>query len=270
MLKEHGIVSLLNVPVVADGVVWGVLEVDSEVPRHFSQADTKFLTAMGQILGMAVQRKLLERRTEDMAKNAAAEVEQQKMLMRELVHRDKNDFQLIMALLVMQQAGQPDPNVQQAFRHVMDRVTAISMAHDHLAMRPGVGTIDLADYMQALCGNLDRRSDGVRIVTRFEHTDLVRERAVPLGLIVNELVTNAIKHAFPDGRGTVRVEFTTHRDTEQGHLIVADDGEGMGPPRPGSAGLHLVENLAGQIGGLVERNSPGQGTMFRISFPLVV
>lgn len=163
VLKEHGIVSLLNVPVVADGVVWGVLEVDSEVPRHFNQADTKFLTAMGQILGMAVQRKLLERRTEDMAKKAAAEVEQQKMLMRELVHRDKNDFQLIMALLVMQQAGQPDPNVQQAFRHVMDRVTAISMAHDHLAMRPGAGTIDLADE---LCGKL---GDGLvrrRAVTR--------------------------------------------------------------------------------------------------------
>jgi GAF domain-containing protein len=147
VLQEHGIVSALNVPVAADGVVWGVLEVDSETPRHFSQSDVKFLTAMGNILGMAIQRKLLENRAEDIARKAVAEVEQQKTLMRELLHRDKNDFQLIMMLLVMQKAKQQDTNVRQAFRHVLDRVGAIGMAHDQLTMRPGSGTIDLAAYL---------------------------------------------------------------------------------------------------------------------------
>ncbi|HYD67124.1 sensor histidine kinase [Azospirillum sp.] len=270
VLQEHGIVSALNVPMAADGVVWGVLEVDSEEPRHFSQSDAKFLTAMGNILGMAVQRKLLEHHAGNVARKAIADVEQQKMLMRELLHRDKNDFQLIMALLVMQQSKQQDPNVRQAFRHVLDRVAAISMAHDQLSMRPETGTIDLADYLQALCGNFDQRREGIRIETQCEHADLVRERAVPLGLITNELVTNAIKHAFPDGRGTVRVEFTVDQATEQGRLTVADNGTGMGPPRPGSAGLPLVQSLAEQVGASVRQESPGRGTVFRITFPLVV
>jgi two-component system, sensor histidine kinase PdtaS len=270
VLQEHGIVSALNVPVAADGVVWGVLEVDSETPRHFSQSDVKFLTAMGNILGMAIQRKLLENRAEDIARKAVAEVEQQKTLMRELLHRDKNDFQLIMMLLVMQKAKQQDTNVRQAFRHVLDRVGAIGMAHDQLTMRPGSGTIDLAAYLQALCGNFDQRREGIRVEAHCEPAELVHERAVPLGLIVNELVTNSIKHAFPGGQGTVQVEFTVDRDIEQGCMTVADDGAGMGPPRPGSSGLQLVQSLAAQIGGSVEQVNPGQGTVFRISFPLVL
>jgi two-component sensor histidine kinase/putative methionine-R-sulfoxide reductase with GAF domain len=270
VLQDHGIVSVLNVPVAADGVVWGVLEVDSEISRHFSRSDVKFLTAMGNILGMAVQRKLLENRAEDITRKAIAEVEQQKTLMRELVHRDRNDFQLVIALLVVQKAKQPDPDVQQAFRHVLDRVGAISMAHDQLVMRPGSGTIDLAAYLQALCGNFDQRREDIRVETHCAPAELVHERAVRLGLIVNELVTNAIKHAFPSSQGTVRVEFTVDRDIEQGCLTVADDGAGMGPPRPGSSGLQLVQSLAAQIGGSVERVNPGHGTAFRISFPLVI
>jgi len=270
VLAEHGIISALNVPVAVDGVVWGTLEVDSEIPRHFSEPDVKFLTTIGNILGMAIQRMLQDRHVEAIAKKAIAEVEQQKVLMRELLHRDKNDFQLIMALLVMQMGKQPDPNIKQAFRHVLDRVAAVSMAHDQLSMRPETATIDLADYLQALCGNFDRRREGVEVEAACEHAELARERAVPLGLIVNELATNAIKHAFPDGRGTVRVEFTVDHDTEQGCLTVADNGAGMGPPRLGSAGLQLVQNLAKQVGGSVEQIALGKGTMFRISFPLVL
>ncbi|QCO07266.1 GAF domain-containing protein (plasmid) [Azospirillum argentinense] len=270
VLAEHGIISAVNVPIAVDGVVWGTLEVDSETPRHFSEIDVQFLTAMGNILGMAVQRMLQDRHVEAIAKKAIAEVEQQKTLMRELLHRDKNDFQLIMALLVTQMSKQLGPDVKQAFRHVADRVAAISMAHDQLSIRPETGTIDMGDYLQALCGNFAHRREGVQVEARCEHAELVRERAVPLGLITNELVTNAVKHAFPSGPGTVRVEFTVDHDTEQGCLTIADDGVGMGPPRPGSAGLRLVQSLAAQVGGTVQQNSPGHGTVFNITFPLVV
>jgi two-component sensor histidine kinase len=270
VLQEHGIISALNVPVAADGILWGVLEVDSEVPRHFSHSDVQFLAAMGNILGMAVHRKLQADHTAEILKKAITDAEQQKTLMRELLHRDKNDFQMVMALLVMQEMKQDDPGVRQAFKHVMDRVSAISMAHDQLSMRPNLGTIDVADYLGALCGNLDQRREGIQVRAECEHAELVHERAVPLGLMVNELVTNAIKHAFPGGQGSVTVTFTVMRETEHGCVIVVDDGVGMGPPRPGSSGLRLVNSLAGQVGASVEQSSPGQGTVFRISFPLVL
>ncbi|WP_207456611.1 histidine kinase dimerization/phosphoacceptor domain -containing protein [Azospirillum sp. SYSU D00513] len=269
ILRDHGIVSALNVPVTVAGTVWGVLEVDSETPRHFSDADVKFLTSMANILGMAVQHRLAEARSEDAAARMLRETEQQRTLMRELVHRDKNDFQMIMALLLMQKRKQRDAEAIRGFAHVMDRVSAISMAHDQLAMRPDQPTIDVAAYLQALCGNLEHRSEHVRIRPALVSAELSHERAVSLGLITNELVTNAIKHAFPDGKGTVRVEFTTDPAVGEGCLTVADDGVGMGPPRPGSSGMQLTNGLARQIGGTIERIPSERGTTFQLRFLMV-
>ncbi|HYF89993.1 sensor histidine kinase, partial [Azospirillum sp.] len=90
-----------------------------------------------------------------------------------------------------------------------------------------------------------------------------------LGLITNELVTNAVKYAFPDGSGTVRVEFTADEGRGQGCLIVADNGIGMGEPRPGSTGLTLVAGLAQQLGGEVEQAPTERGTKFCLCFLLV-
>lgn len=268
-LCEHGIISVLNVPIGMDGAVWGVLEVDSDTPRHFNQDDLVFLSAMGGILGLAIQSIHRDESAMDIAAKANLEIEQQRMLMRELAHRDKNDFQMIIAILLIQMDKQRDPEAVRGLKLSIDRVSAISMAHDQLAMRPGQLTIDIATYLQALCGNLGHRSEGVAIETHFDSIEITHERAVALGLITNELVTNAIKYAFPDSKGTIRVEFTADHADGQGHLIVADDGIGMGAARPGSSGLKLVEGLAGQIGGTVEREAVDRGTTFRISFLLM-
>jgi two-component system, sensor histidine kinase PdtaS len=88
--------------------------------------------------------------------------------------------------------------------------------------------------------------------------------------MINELVTNALKHAFPDSRpGAVRVTFRADPNGE-GHVSVADDGIGMGPSRPGSSGTDLVRALARQIGGTVVYDTSEQGTTANILFPLVI
>jgi two-component sensor histidine kinase len=93
---------------------------------------------------------------------------------------------------------------------------------------------------------------------------------VPLGLIVNELVTNAIKYAFPDGRGgTIKVTFRADAEASKGCLCVADDGVGMTEPRPVGLGLRLIESLARQIEGRVTSKSSDQGTTFQVDFLLV-
>ena len=269
LLREHGIVSLLNVPVAADGIVWGVLEVDSGTPRHFGKDDVVFLMALANILGLAIQGMLQERHTETVATRALRDAERQQMLLREHAHRTKNDFQIIVALLLAQKGRHRDPDIVNEYRQIVARVTAISMAHDQLAMRPDQPTIEIVTYLTALCGSLEHRGEHVRVETRLDSADLSHEWAVCLGLITNELVTNALKHAFPDGKGTVRVEFTADPETGQGCLIVSDDGVGMGPPRSGSSGLRLVQGLAGQIGGTVEQEPVERGTRFCICFLLV-
>jgi two-component sensor histidine kinase len=270
VLRDHGIVAVLNVPVAVDGTVWGVLEVDSEVSRHFGQMDINFLLVMANILGSAIHsRQALEAAT-SVGAEALLALTQYKTLFRELLHRDKNDFQLIVSILLMQKRKHQDPEAKRSFDHVIDRVSAISLAHDQLSTREGSGNIELADYLGALCGNLGQRREEITVHADLDRAELTHDRAVPLGLMINELVTNALKHAFPDSRpGAVRVTFRADPNGE-GHVSVADDGVGMGPSRPGSSGTDLVRALARQIGGTVVYDTSEQGTTANILFPLVI
>ena len=269
VLREHGIVSLLNVPIAVDGVVWGVLEVDSDTPRHFGQDDAGFLLTLGNVLGLALQSRMsLQRNTQEAAKTAAA-LAAQKVMLSELEHRFKNDFQLIQSLLAIQIRKSGNEALRGDFRHVMDRVATIGMGHDLLSASGAEGIVDLSNYLRALCGSLNQRREQVRIETDLDRVRMPHERAVPLGLVVNELVTNALKHAYPgDATGVVRVTFNATPSGE-GVLCVRDDGAGMGPSREGSSGTDLVARLVQQIGGAIEQVEQQKGTGFCVRFPLV-
>jgi len=269
VLQDHGIVSVLNVPVVIDGAAWGVAEVDSATPRHFGADDVQFLSALANILGLALQARMRLQRATEAEASTALTLARERTLLEELRHRSKNDLQLILAMLVLQKRKQTSEEARRGFGHIMDRVTAVSMAHDQLAPGRGAGRVELAEYLQALCGNLAQRRESVQIETQLTHAEMPHDRAVPLGLIVNELVTNALKYAFPEGRpGTIHVGFETTPNGE-GCLRVRDDGIGMGPPRPGSSGIELVRRLVQQIGGCMEREEVASGTGFMVWFPLV-
>lgn len=269
VLSDHGIVSALNTPIVVDGAVWGVLEVDSATGRHFAADDTQFLCALANTLGLALHGRCGITRAEEAEARTALALARERTLLRELRHRSKNDLQLILSMLLMQQRKQTDPQAKRGFGHLMDRVVAIGLAHDQLVPSTEAGRIDLADYLEALCGNLAKRRDSVRIETELARAEMPHDRAVPLGLIVNELVTNALKYAFPgERRGKIQVEFRSTAEGE-GRLSVRDDGIGMGPPRPGGSGMELVRSFVAQIGGRMEREDLQQGTGFSVCFPLV-
>ena len=265
-LREHGIISTLNVPVAVDGVVWGVLAADSEVQRDFTNDEVVFLSAMANILGLALQGMVQQRRTKKSAERALRAVDRQKMLRHELGHRAKNDFQMVIAILLIQMDKQQDAQLATVFKHVIAQISAISVAYDQLFMQDDQANLEIATYLEALCGNLRHRCEGIEIETHLESTELTHDCAVSLGLITNELVTNAIKHAFPEGKGTVHVEFTTDRDRGRSCLTVTDNGIGMSTPRPDSAGLRLIQQLAQQIGGSVDHEPVERGTRFCISF----
>ncbi len=270
LLHDHGIVSLLNAPISVDGIVWGVLEVDSTTPRYFGADDAWFLAAMANILGLALYGRMALHRLADTAARAALALTQEQTLLEELRHRSKNDLQLVLAMLLIEKRRHTDGQVRRGLDDVMDRVSAIGMAHDQLAPDRDAGRVELADYLRALCNNLRLRREDVRIEVNLVCISIPPEHAVPLGLIVNELVTNALKYAFPDGRsGTIRVDLESLRHGEA-HLSVRDDGIGMGVPRPGSSGTELVRRLVQQVGGHLDREEMQQGTGFVVSFPVVI
>jgi two-component sensor histidine kinase len=209
---------------------------------------------------------------------------EKEVLLQEVHHRVKNNLQLIASLLRMQAANFHDPQLMAAFRESQDRVESIALIHEQLYESQDLRKVDIARNADMLLVKLFH-SHGVdpgRITGRvaIESSNakpfiLAVDQAIPVGLILNELISNALKHAFPDGRaGAIVVEGHTRRG--EVHLAVRDNG--IGAPEDfkiektgGSLGLRIVAILARQLKGTFnfQRNRSGQatGSVFRISFP---
>ena len=202
LLRQHHIVSLVNVPVLTAGAAWGVLEIDSTSPRDFSQDTIEFLTAAAALIAAFVQRHITDPGEAARVAAAAVEAQNRDVLLREMQHRVKNSFQLILASIAIQKRRHPTEDVLRALDHVASRINAISLAHDQLAPREEGQIVKLSDYLRALCLSIKQQAEGIDIDLQADELEMSIDRAVPLGLILNEAATNSLKHAFgPDGGG---------------------------------------------------------------------
>jgi two-component sensor histidine kinase len=154
----------------------------------------------------------------------------------------------------------------------LHRVEALGALYAKLQAADTVDAIDAASYLDGLCRDLvasvENGGAAISLETDIESELLPTERAIPIGLIVNELVTNAIKYAFPPNtrKGTILVTFK--REPAGLRLTVADDGKGVDPQRADSGlGSRLVEGFAQQLGAQLERESGSRGTTVRLLLP---
>jgi chemotaxis protein methyltransferase CheR len=194
------------------------------------------------------------------------------MLLQELTHRVKNSLQIIAAMVRIEARSHKSGEGKAALERVSHRIDALGQLYSKLSKANTVEAVDAATYLDELCRDLIasvHKEGGTSIVlkTDIESELLPTDRAIPIGLIVNELVTNAVKYAFPgDTKGTVLV--TLKRVPGELRLTVADDGQGVDPRRADSGlGGRLVEGFAQQLGGQVERESDSQGTTVRLILP---
>jgi two-component sensor histidine kinase len=268
VLQEHGIISVINVPVMFDGTTWGVFEVDSEEQLSFDDVDVAFLSGFAQVLGLAIYRIEAEQRALTTAAQVAREAARTETLLKELQHRVRNNFQTILAFLSIQRRHASTPESKERFGAVMDRVHAIALAHDQLTLAEGGSEVEFCEYLHALCRNIDPQDGRIRIEMKGSRALVPLDRAVPAGLIVAELCTNALKHAFNDLGGSIRVEFSLSPDIGQGCIVVEDDGKGMGPAREGGLGMALIDSFVQQLNGRIERDEVEKGTRIRVWFPL--
>jgi two-component sensor histidine kinase len=194
------------------------------------------------------------------------------MLMQELTHRVKNSLQLIAAIVMIEARGLERSEGKAALERVSRRITALGHLYSKLSEADTFETIDAATYLNELCRHLIASvyKDGdtfIMLKTDIDSELLSADRAIPIGLIVNELVTNAVKYGFPgEAKGTVMV--TLKRVPGELRLTVADDGQGLDPRRADSGlGGRLVDAFAQQLGGQVERKSDSQGTAVHLNLP---
>ncbi len=179
-------------------------------------------------------------------------------LLRDIHHRVKNNLQIISSLISLQSNFIRDPDSLRMFRRSLNRIRSIALVHEELHRSENLTRIDFRRYVDSLVDYLFQVyevPDRIRRLPDIEKIQLNIQTAIPCGLIVNELVTNAIVHAFPGDRpGTIGVEL--RREGDRLRLSVRDDGTGIpesvDPLRPTTLGFQLLVNLASQLRGTLE------------------
>jgi chemotaxis protein methyltransferase CheR len=194
------------------------------------------------------------------------------ILLQEMTHRIKNSLQIIGAMVRLEAQGHKAGQGKAELESVSHRITALGRLYSKLDKADTVEAVDAATYLDELCRDLiaSVQKDGepaIALQTDLDSVMLPTDRMIPLGLLVNELVTNALKFAFPgETKGTVMVALK--RGPSDLCLTVADDGKGIDPQRADSGfGGRLVESFAEQLGGQFERESGREGTTVRLILP---
>lgn len=192
----------------------------------------------------------LERAVDDRTLDLQTALDQKTMLLHEVDHRVKNNLQLISSLIQLQLRRSDEPIVKEALRGVLDRVGAISTVHRRLFQSEDVRRFDVAEFVADLIEDLSAGAAdrGIRFELDLESVFVSSGKAAPVSLIVNELVANAMKHAYPEGRGGV-IRVAVKRDGRSDRIVVQDDGVGFdwSEGKAVKGGRHIIELLSRQL-----------------------
>jgi two-component sensor histidine kinase len=190
--------------------------------------------------------------------------------LKEMDHRTKNNFQIVTSLLTLQANRSPSSEVREALNEAAERLKAVAAVYDALApSSQGLASVRLQDQLQEICDQIRRgiMPESITLSTELEPIVVPHESAVAIGIIVNELVTNACKHAFGERGGEIRVK--AWRDDSAAVIEVADNGGGFvaGTAKPG-LGSRLVTAFLQRLKARSDVQSSPEGTIHRVRVPL--
>lgn len=268
LLADHGVKRAINVLIERGNDVaepYGVLEVDSPDPGQFDRTDADFLAVFAGLLGIAIERQQADAKLRQ-------SLEYQALLTREMSHRVKNSLMAVVSLLRVQARGAQSEEIEHALGDASSRVETIAQVHDHLWRGEAISFIELSAFVGELCEKMNETTEQT-IHCTADALVLSADHAVPLGLLINELVTNALKYAYPDEPGVIDV--SVHKREGNLEIQVSDHGVGLpegfiaDQPRK-SLGFRLVTGFVRQLGGrlLVEKNEPS-GARFTVEMPIL-
>jgi two-component sensor histidine kinase len=248
----------------ANGEILGSIALYRRRPGQPNQGELHLMERATHLAGIAIGRARAEGQ-------AQASLKEKEVLLKEVYHRVKNNMQIVSSLLNLQARKLEASPAHSALLESAERVTAMAMVHEKLYQTTDLASIAFADYLHGLTQHLLQlyRLNNVEVRIEGENMRLGINNAIPCGLIVNELVSNALKHAFPDHRaGVIRITLTIG-DDDRFILTVADNGIGLSEQfnldDSPSLGLRLVSTLSKQLGAQLWSERSG-GTAFHISF----
>jgi len=258
----------LGVPLKTTGnKTFGVLAVQTYEPGvRYKEKDKDMLVFVSEQVGMAIERKQRE-------KQLNASLKEKVVLLKEIHHRVKNNLAIISELIGLQAGTLKEKQYLDLLDSSKNRIKAMALVHETLYQTDNFSRIDGNTYLNKLVNNLESvfGSSGkdIRLQSRLDNVSLSIDSAVPCGLIMNELVTNAFKHAFPKGRsGQITIGLTVDENNRVS-LTVGDNGVGLPAEfdigRASSIGLQLVDILVRQLEGKLSIGRTG-GTRFEITF----
>jgi two-component sensor histidine kinase len=280
-MQQYGVKSILYVPFQIKNQPIGFAKLwDSRQKREFTAEEVVLCRALADQAAIAIEKaRLFEQAQNEILERKRAEeqikmsLKEKEVLLQEIHHRVKNNMQVISSLLNLQSGYVQDQQILEILQDSQNRVRSMALIHEKLYRSENLAQIDFGEYVRDLTADLVRssgaQSEKVALEVRVDNVFLDIDTAVPCGLILNELVSNSLKHAFPKNlTGDLLVEL---RAGPEGMLQLNVVDNGIGFPQEldyhqlDSLGLQLVTSLVEQLDGTIALD-PAEGTNFQIKF----
>jgi PAS domain S-box-containing protein len=303
--REAGTKSYVSMPIYFEGKTIGAIGISSFLKKSaFTEVELKLLEIVAQQIELAInnaahaealresnvllEAKVLERTMEltrtntelrreitkrkKVEKQLKSSLKDKEVLLKEVYHRVKNNLQVISSLLELQSDFIEDEKVVKMLAETQDRIISMAFIHEQLYESSDMATLDFDEYISTLVSNFvdsyGISTKDIKINTNICKTELSIDRAIPCGLLINEILSNCLKHAFPDKRGEISIKTST--DDQNCTLIIKDDGIGLPEKfdieKSETLGFQLITALIQQLGGFITVSTQA-GTDFTIVFP---
>ncbi len=194
---------------------------------------------------------------------------EKKLLLQEIHHRVKNNLQIVSSLLSIHSTKTEDENSSKLFHELQQKISTMSLVHEKLYKSENIATLNLGNYIKELAESIISSNDvaeKIELKIDFEQINVGVKKSTPIGLMLSEILINAIKHAFT---GLVKGKITIQLSSNENNIVltIGDNGVGINkPPRNGSLGLELIDSFITQLNGAIEKLE-GQGTTYQITLP---
>ncbi|TNF46194.1 MAG: GAF domain-containing protein [Bacteroidetes bacterium] len=247
----------------SEGYPFGTLCVIDYKERTLSDLQKNQLTILAQQVSKLFQ---LRKRNLELTDH----LHEKEILMKEMHHRVKNNLQIISSLLSLQMDSFDDEKAINALCSSRDRIIAMSLVHQQLYQNNGVTQVELKKFLSELLLNLGRVYSNIEMKVKSPKLMIELDTAVPLSLIVSELITNSCKHGFSEHQhGSILV--SASMDHDHLYLTISDNGKGFSSQekwnKPNSLGFEIIQTLTEQLNGNIECESSGKGTKFSLAIP---